>query len=128
MNKKGFFSRAHALIRKVPRGKVVTYGQIASKLGNPNAARTVGWAVHALNDPNSGVPWHRVVNAKGGISSCGSDYKDLQRKLLEAEGVKFDREGIIDLGRYGWKPNHRSGRKEKGSGVRDQPKNLVQVE
>ena len=86
-------------VRKVPRGKVASYGQIAELAGFEGHARQVGYALHAL-PANSGVPWHRVVNAKGEISPrTAGDSHELQRKLLEAEGVKFDEKGRI-LRRY----------------------------
>ena len=86
-------------IRKVPRGKVASYGQIAELAGLEGHARQVGYALHAL-PADSGVPWHRVVNAKGEISPrSAGDSHELQRMLLEAEGVKFDAKGRI-LRRY----------------------------
>jgi len=95
-----FFSRVYALVRQVPRGRVVTYGQIARALGAPGAARTVGWAMRG--SPAS-VPWHRVVNARGEISLRPTTGYHEQRARLKAEGVRFDRAGKIDLEKYGWK-------------------------
>ncbi len=88
------------MVRKVPRGRVVTYGQIARALGMPRGARTVGWAMRACEDD---VPWHRVVNARGEISVRPTAGFHEQRARLQAEGVRFDRDGRIDLDRYGWK-------------------------
>ena len=86
-------------VRKVPRGRVASYGQIAEVAGLEGHARQVGYALHAL-PPNSGVPWHRVVNTKGEISPrSAGDSHELQRMLLEAEGVTFDEKGRI-LRRY----------------------------
>ena len=86
-------------IRNVPRGKVASYGQIAELAGFEGHARQVGYALHAL-PADSGVPWHRIVNSKGEISPRGAgDSHELQRMLLEAEGVKFDEKGRI-LRRY----------------------------
>ena len=86
-------------VRKVPRGRVASYGQIAELAGLEGHARQVGYALHAL-PADSGVPWHRVVNAKGEISPrSAGDSHELQRMLLEAEGVKFDAKGRI-LRRY----------------------------
>jgi methylated-DNA-protein-cysteine methyltransferase related protein len=86
-------------VRNVPRGKVASYGQIAELAGLDGHARQVGYALHALT-ADSGVPWHRVVNAKGEISPrSAGDSHELQRMLLEAEGVKFDAKGRI-LRRY----------------------------
>lgn len=97
---KGFFERVYELVREVPEGRVVTYGQIAAALGDARRARTVGWAMRVCPDD---VPWHRVVNAKGGLST-GSRSRgfNLQRALLEDEGLHFDSNGRIDLDVYGW--------------------------
>lgn len=92
--------RVWRLVRRVPRGCVVTYGQVAARLGVPRAARAVGQAMRTCPP---GVPWHRVVNARGAISRRdeGSGMVS-QRLLLEAEGVRF-RRGRVDLGRFGWR-------------------------
>jgi len=95
-----FFSRVYAIVRKIPRGKVATYGQIARALGSPGAARTVGWAMRACP---ADVPWHRVVNARGEISLRPATGYHEQRARLKAEGVRFDRVGKVDLKKYGWK-------------------------
>jgi methylated-DNA-protein-cysteine methyltransferase-like protein len=82
-------------IRKIPRGRVASYGQIAELAGLEGHARQVGYALHAL-PANSRVPWHRVVNAKGEISPrSAGDSHELQRMLLEEEGVEFDGRGRI---------------------------------
>ena len=91
-----------SVVRKVPRGRVATYGQIAEVAGLEGHARQVGYALHNL-PAKSSVPWHRVVNAKGEISArSGGDSHELQRLLLEAEGVEFDAKGRMDLKRYRW--------------------------
>jgi len=90
-------------VKKIPRGKVATYGQIAELAGLEGHARQVGYALHNLPGA-SDVPWHRVINAKGEISPrSAGDSHELQRMLLEAEGVGFvgDR---VDLKRFRWKP------------------------
>ena len=90
------------MVCKVPRGRVATYGQIAELAGLEGHARQVGYALHNLPEKSS-VPWHRVVNAKGEISArTGGDSHELQRLLLEAEGVEFDGRSRIDLRRYRW--------------------------
>ncbi len=94
----GFFERVYRLVRLVPPGKVTSYGAIARMLGNPRAARTVGWALHGLPH-GSDVPWQRVVNSRGRISTGPAG---LQRTLLEAEGVEFDSGGRVDWERFGW--------------------------
>ncbi len=101
LEREGFYQRVYQLVRQVPAGHVVTYGQIAATLGNPRQARTVGWAMRAC-PPD--VPWHRVVNAAGRLSTrqacegCGP-----QRALLEEEGITFEGNGHIDLDRHGWR-------------------------
>ncbi len=98
----GFFEQVYCLVRQVPPGKVTSYGAIARMLGHPQAARTVGWALHSLPD-GSNVPWQRVINSQGRIStSCVEHSADLQRALLEDEGIEFDRYGYVDLERFGW--------------------------
>ena len=97
---KGFFERVYELVKQVPEGHVITYGQIAATLGDARRARTVGWAMRACPDH---VPWHRVVNAQGQLSTRSpSGEFNPQRALLEDEGVQFDRNGRLDLSIYGW--------------------------
>lgn len=95
------YERIYAIIRTVPRGRVATYGQIAAMVGPPCEARTVGYALAALAERpvRPPVPWQRIVNAQGGISTLPPSR---QRALLEREGVEFDGEGRIDLNRFGW--------------------------
>jgi methylated-DNA-protein-cysteine methyltransferase-like protein len=97
------YARIYAAVRKVPRGRVATYGQIATLAGLPGHARQVGYALHALKDGR--VPWHRVVNAQGCISARADEPGGslLQRMRLEQEGVEFDARGRIDLRRFGGK-------------------------
>ena len=97
-----FYASVYRLVAQVPPGKVTTYGQIARWLGHPSAARVVGYALHAL-PTGSDLPWQRVINAAGRISSrCDRHYEAIQRALLEAEGVRFDSYGNIDLQIFGW--------------------------
>jgi methylated-DNA-protein-cysteine methyltransferase-like protein len=96
------YQRIYAVVRKIPRGRVATYGQVAELAGLPRAARQVGYALHALDDESS-VPWQRVINARGEVSLRGSWGADqIQRQLLEAEGLDFDERGRIDLKRFRW--------------------------
>jgi len=99
-----FFDRVYAVVRRIPRGKVASYGQIAALLGHPQAARTVGWALNALRDNDiDDVPWQRVINSQGRISISRADLgAELQQALLEEEGVEFDPRGYVDLRRFGW--------------------------
>ena len=100
MSTPSFYDAVWALVRQVPEGKVVTYGQVATWLGSPRAARAVGYAM--FNVADEGVPWHRVINAQGRISVGGHIGRpSFQRWLLEAEGVRFDGEGCIDLRSFG---------------------------
>jgi methylated-DNA-protein-cysteine methyltransferase-like protein len=99
-----FYARVYALVRQVPAGQVVTYGQVAALLGSPQAARAVGYALRFLQRA-ADVPWHRVINHQGRISPrYPAESPHLQRLLLEAEGVQFDAEGRIDLAHYRWHP------------------------
>lgn len=93
----------YQVVRRVPRGRVATYGTVAREAGMPGRARQVGYALAALSESHE-VPWHRVVNARGEVSprSAALGYEELQRTLLEAEGVDFDGRGRIDLERFGW--------------------------
>ena len=97
--------KIYAAVSRIPRGRVATYGQIAVLAGMPNHARLVGYALNALPD-KSGVPWHRVVNARGRISdrSDGSPMAIVQRLLLEGEKVRFERNESISLRRFQWRP------------------------
>ena len=98
------------IVRKVPRGRVATYGQIAELAGLEGHARQVGYALHNL-PTDSGVPWHRVINARGEISPrSAGDSHELQRLLLEAEGVEVDLRGRIDLKAYRWRATGRPGK------------------
>ena len=88
-------------VRRVPEGKIATYGQIA-RLAGKCSARQVGYAMAALQD-GAGVPWHRIINSQGRISlRTGSEGHHLQRILLEAEGIVFPEDDKIDLARYRW--------------------------
>lgn len=95
--------RIKRTVRRIPRGKVASYGQVAALAGHPRAARAVVWILHS-SSAKAKLPWHRVINSRGTVSlrpGCG--YEE-QRARLMAEGVVFDGEGRVDLRRYGWKP------------------------
>lgn len=95
-------SKIWAAVRRIPRGRVATYGQVATVAGFDGHARQVGYALNALPQ-GSDVPWHRVVNSYGEISArTGGDSHELQRMLLADEGVEFDAKGRIDLSKYRW--------------------------
>lgn len=95
-----FTQRVYGVVRRVPYGRVISYGGVAALLGEPRAARGVGQALRALPE-GSDVPWWRVVNSAGCIS-LPYPAAFLQRSLLEAEGVFFGRGGRIDWRRFGW--------------------------
>lgn len=99
------YERFYAVIRRIPAGRVATYGQIAELAGLPGHARQVGYALYALR-AHSGVPWHRVVNARGRLSlgTVVPEGDVEQRIRLEIEGVRFDADGRIALERYQWHP------------------------
>lgn len=100
----GFFARVYALVARIPRGRVATYGQIARMLGAPRAARTVGWAMHD-NPHGSRMPCHRVVQQGG---SCSPNFRigdpGAQRRVLEREGVQFLLDGRINMQVHQWQP------------------------
>jgi methylated-DNA-protein-cysteine methyltransferase-like protein len=101
----GFFQRVWALTERIPPGRVSTYGGVSMLLlGHARAARTVGWALHGLSEAQAEVvPWWRVINAAGRIStSCASHSAQLQAARLADEGVQVDAAGRVDLARYGW--------------------------
>ena len=97
------YQRIYAVVRRIPRGKVATYGQIARLARLPGRARQVGYALHAL-PRGTRVPWQRVVNAQGKVSRRRVPGAELtQRMLLLREGVRFGGGGSISLARFGWK-------------------------
>ena len=97
----GMFEEVYAAVRRIPRGHVATYGQIARMIGRPRAARAVGYALSAAP---ADVPCHRVVSRQGGLSEafspCG---RETHRLLLEMEGVAFRPDGTVDLETYLWR-------------------------
>ncbi len=95
-------ARIFAVVRRIPSGRVATYGQIARLAGLGNHARLVGYALHAL-PAGSRIPWHRVLNARGRISLAGAAALE-QLRLLRREGVRPAANKAIDLRRYQWRP------------------------
>ena len=101
---KPLYQRIYAMVRQIPYGKVTTYGSIARLVGGCTA-RMVGYALAALKNVHEGdeVPWQRVINAQGKISSFGDGFGSaIQRQLLEMEGVRFNSEGRVDFAEVGW--------------------------
>ena len=102
------------MVRRIPRGRVMTYGQIAELLGDGYTPRTVGFCMHSSPDA---TPWHRVVNAQGGCSTGKVVLpQDKQQRLLELEGVKFDKNARCDLQQFLFIPKTRS-QKPKGASL-----------
>jgi len=99
-----FCQRVKDVIKKIPFGKVSTYGQIAALAGNPRAARQVAWILHSSTRKDR-LPWHRVVNGKGQISLKPNYGYEIQKELLRKEGVKFDKNDTIDFELYLWSPS-----------------------
>ncbi len=104
-----FYQRVYQIVKQIPYGRVATYGQIAALAGSPRAARQVGWALHALTDQQlKQIPWHRVINSRGYISTtCQQHSALLQKKLLEQEGIKVKKNKQnwqINLNQYLWRP------------------------
>jgi methylated-DNA-protein-cysteine methyltransferase-like protein len=94
--------RVFRIVRRIPRGRVMTFGQIAYMLGEGYTPRTVGFVMHGADDR---TPWHRVINSQGRCSTMRIALpSDKQQRMLETEGVKFDESGRCDLEKLLWKP------------------------
>jgi len=101
-NDNDYRERVFQIVRMIPKGRVMTYGQIAEILGEGYTPRTVGFVMHSSNDK---TPWHRVINAQGGCSTRGLVLPhDKQQRMLEAEGVSFNARGRCSLEQYVWIP------------------------
>ncbi len=101
------YEAIYQVVRKIPEGKVATYGQVADLADLPGQARLVGYALYQVDMDSPDIPWHRVINAKGEISHSplrrGSDY--VQQSRLESEGIRFNEAGKISLRTYLWHPD-----------------------
>jgi methylated-DNA-protein-cysteine methyltransferase-like protein len=108
------WAEIYRVVRRVPRGRVTTYGAIALLAGKPRGARQAGYALAALRGAKHDVPWQRVLGARprgmAAISILDPVGAAVQQSLLEREGVAFDARGRVDLGRYGWEPRRRAAR------------------
>ena len=101
-NDNDYRERVFRIVRMIPKGRVMTYGQIAEILGEGYTPRTVGFVMHSSDDK---TPWHRVINAQGGCSTRGLVLPhDKQQRMLEAEGVSFNARGRCSLEEYVWIP------------------------
>jgi methylated-DNA-protein-cysteine methyltransferase-like protein len=107
------FARVHAWVEKIPRGKVATYGQLSELIDGRLSAVGVGWALRAGPER---LPWHRVVNASGGLST-EKETPGRQRTLLRAEGVRFLADGKIDMERHQWRPRAKPARRRTLRGL-----------
>jgi methylated-DNA-protein-cysteine methyltransferase-like protein len=107
--------KIYAVVSRIPKGRVATYGQVAAEAGLPRRARFVGTALRVLPD-DTAMPWHRVVNAQGRISPRGDalGHEELQAHLLRREGVRLAA-GAISLARYQWRPGSRSPKERRRS-------------
>ena len=105
------YERIYAIVRRIPRGRVATYGTVARLAGMEGQARLVGYALSAL-PTGTKVPWHRVINARGEVSlrSSATGAGITQRIRLEQERVTFDAAGRVALARFGWKTTERRAR------------------
>ncbi len=102
---KTYRARVYRIVRSIPSGRVMTYGQLAEILGDGYTPRTVGFVMHGSDDE---TPWHRVINAQGACSTGRIVLpSDKQQRMLEAERVEFNERGRCDLRRYLWIPNER---------------------
>ena len=102
------YQEIYEVVRRIPPGRVATYGQVAALAGLPGHARQVGYALHALPE-HSSLPWHRVVNARGGISPRAVPGAELvQRQLLLREGVRLNARGQVPLAQVRWIPSGRA--------------------
>jgi methylated-DNA-protein-cysteine methyltransferase related protein len=107
--------RVYAMVRRIPSGRVMTYGQIAELLGDGYTPRTVGFCMHSSPD---GTPWHRVVNAQGGCSTGRLVLPhDKQQRLLELEGVVFDKNSRCELQQFLFMPKIKSPKKPEGASL-----------
>jgi methylated-DNA-protein-cysteine methyltransferase-like protein len=101
------FARIYAVVKRVPRGRITSYGEIARLAGLRGGARTVGWAL-ASTPRGEKIPWWRVVRSDGAIAP--RPFASEQRRRLRAEGVRFTRRGAVGLRRYGWPSAENTGR------------------
>lgn len=98
-----FTEKAVTIIKQIPPGKIMTYGQVAATAGSPRAARQVTRILHSMSAKHN-LPWHRIVNAEGRIMLRDEEARFFQRKSLQAEGVEVDKDDRIDLSRYQFDP------------------------
>ncbi|HJX70353.1 MAG TPA: MGMT family protein [Bacteroidales bacterium] len=101
-----FFELVYEIVRKIPAGKVTTYGAIARSIGSPQSARMVGWAMNSSHRCKDFIPAHRVVNRNGLLTGKHHfRHENLMQELLESEGIKIEWDQIIDFEKHFWDPN-----------------------
>jgi methylated-DNA-protein-cysteine methyltransferase-like protein len=106
MNDVSFFERVYEIARKIPSGRVTTYGAIARYVGSPQSARMVGWAMNNSHRCSDFIPAHRVVNRNGMLTGKHHfRHETLMQELLESEGIKIEMDQIIDFEKHFWDPN-----------------------
>ena len=114
VNSRGYRERVFEIVRRIPSGRVMTYGQLAEILGQGYTARTVGFVMHSADET---VPWQRVINSQGACSTGRVIVPpDLQQRMLQSEGVVFNEKGRCDLSRYRWTPEEYEAGGEVGGG------------
>jgi len=97
-----FYGKVYEIVKKIPCGRVASYGQIARAAGSPRASRAVGYALHVNPEPGAAIPCHRVVNREGRLAPAFAfGGTDAQKRLLESEGVFVDASGYVDIKKYG---------------------------
>ena len=105
MSNKTVFERIYEQVKRIPRGRVATYGQIALYAGNPRWARVVGYALHSNPDPDS-IPCYRVVNREGRVSKAFAfGGENMQIIMLRGDGIEVSDDGIVNLDKYLWREN-----------------------
>ena len=103
-NRSGFTQKVIEIISAIPPGRVTSYGAVAAAAGNPRAARGVVWVLNS-SSKGENLPWHRVINSKGGISLKPGYGFELQKQLLESEGIEISENGFLDMEKYFWISN-----------------------
>lgn len=112
VNTQSYRERVYEIVRRIPRGRVMTYGQIADMLGEGYTARTVGFCMHAAEEETT--PWQRVINSQGACSTGRVILPpDKQQRMLESEGITFNARGRCDLSRYRWIPEEEEAARRK---------------
>ena len=113
------YARVYSIVRRIPRGRVAPYGQVAALCGLAGQPRRVGYALHSLPS-RSGIPWHRVLSSEGRLSLARIDPGAAleQRLRLEQEGVRFDARGRVSLSEFAWRPRRRPASRARRTRVR----------